>query len=212
MGITLDLTGQRFTRLVALEKAGQNEHKRQLWLCECDCGNKLVLSSNALNRGNTRSCGCLKLQVIGERRRTHGKSNSPEYNNWMAMKSRCCNTDNQDYALYGGRGIRVCKRWANSFENFLADMGTRPPGKNTIERVNTDGHYTKDNCCWATQRQQTRNKRNNHRVTVGTRTQTIAEWAEETGVPCRTLWSRIVTGWPPEKAILNKRFHRCRKD
>lgn len=139
---------------------------------------------------------------IGDRTRTHGMSRSPEYNNWVAMKSRCTNPNNQDYALYGGRGIQVCERWLHSFENFLADMGHRPRPRSTVERIDLNGHYCPENCRWASQREQTRNKSNNHRIEFRGESLTIAEWSERLGLPQRMIQDRIVRyGWSVEDAL-----------
>jgi hypothetical protein len=133
--------------------------------------------------------------------KSHGLSRSPEYNNWVAMKSRCHNVKNQDYALYGGRGIAVCERWRASFINFLSDMGGRPFPRATIERINTDGNYEPGNCLWATQEQQTRNKRTNLNLTLNGVTKCISVWARELGLHLATLQGRLERGWPIEQVL-----------
>jgi len=160
----LDLTGLRFGRLVVLSDAG-TVAGRSTWLCRCDCGGEKVVSSNSLNQGRVRSCRCLWDEV----RRVNGRktpgpiahggtlSHPREYHTWKGMRQRCMNERNRDFALYGGRGIKVAKRW-DSFEAFLADMGPRPPGM-SIDRINNDKGYSPSNCKWSTDHQQANNRR-----------------------------------------------------
>jgi hypothetical protein len=149
-----DLTGVRFGSLVAQWPSGF-QGKHTAWLCLCDCGTlKLVIRGNLVN-GSTTNCGCSHHLVTT----THGQSYSREYKSWMAMKSRCTNPRLRAWKWYGGRGISVCERWMNSFENFLADMGIRPLGKSLDRYPNRNGNYEPGNCRWATQRQQVANQR-----------------------------------------------------
>ena len=215
MGIIIDITGRRFARLTVVAMAEERVHGRIAWHCRCDCGRELIVSGNALQANNTRSCGCYKLDTTGARRRTHGKSRTPEYKNWCAMKARCYDTNNQDYGHYGGRGIRVCERWKDSFENFLADMGTRPHPRSTIERKDPNKDYSPANCQWASQKQQTRNKRTSRMLTVDGQTKCIGEWAEQYGVRQHLIAQRIRQGWPEDAAVKTaplKRWNRMRHD
>lgn len=127
--------------------------------------------------------------------------NMPEYRNWHNMKNRCLNQNIPEYKWYGARGIRVCDRWLNSFENFLADMGTRPSPKHSIDRIDNNGNYCPENCRWATQKQQSRNTRNNRKITINGICKTVAEWAEIVGMKQNSLLYRIRRGTPPEDAI-----------
>jgi hypothetical protein len=195
-----DLVGKRYERLTVIRESGRYR-KQVLWECRCDCGAVIHTTSNHLNRGNTKSCGCLKRELLGNRRRTHGLCRSPEYVSWCAMKHRCNNPENQDWEHYGGRGIKVCKRWEKSFRSFLADMGPQPPGQNTIERVNSDKDYKPSNCRWASQKEQTRNKRTTKRIEHNGETLTVGEWAERLGLSYSVLQSRIVRGWPIQLAL-----------
>lgn len=130
----------------------------------------------------------------------HGLSKSRIYGIWCTMINRCYNPHVKFYESYGGRGIRVCKRWHN-FQNFFADMGHRPGGL-TLERVDNDRGYSKANCVWATRTQQARNQRNKKRVRANGKLQTLSEWSEETGLSVGTIWRRIyVMGWPRKKAV-----------
>ena len=115
-----DITGQRFGKLVAVRSDGINPtRKGMMWICACDCGNEARIDGRQLRAGATKSCGC----IVGKCNRTHGRSNDPTYESWHAMKNRCNNESHNAYSRYGGRGIRVCERWQNSFAAFLNDMG-----------------------------------------------------------------------------------------
>lgn len=129
-----------------------------------------------------------------------GKKKSPEYSAWMLMLMRCRYPKYENFARYGGRGIRVCDRWL-SFVNFLTDMGPKPTGKHTLERKDTDGDYTTENCVWATPKQQARNKCNNRLVTLDGETKTVAEWSEVTGLPHYVICGRLNRGWSVYRAL-----------
>jgi hypothetical protein len=174
----IDLTGQRFGRLVALERDGFNKQNNVRWLCICDCANFVTVLCRSLRSGNTTSCGCLARERSRERAlrnglgtgpwnnprsKTHGESNrglnTPEYRSWASMLSRCRNPrDHSHWSTYGGRGITVCERW-NDYRAFLADMGRRPSLKHSIDRIDNNGNYEPSNCRWATPSQQQLNTR-----------------------------------------------------
>jgi len=158
-----DLIGQKFNRLLVIVSAGEDKWGKSKWWVLCDCGEYLTALGNALLSGNTGSCGCFQRDEVSKRSTIHGQSGdgnneeSSTHRSWRAMKRRCQNQQDTHYDIYGGRGIAVCERW-HSFENFLADMGEKPPGL-IIERINNDGNYEPDNCKWATYKEQAQNKR-----------------------------------------------------
>jgi hypothetical protein len=161
-----NIAGQRFGRLVAQSMIGTSRDRKAIWSTLCDCGASCVVRGKDLRSGNTKSCGCLRVDVTresGRARLTHGHSRrssrlTPEYISWSSAKTRCFNPNKDDYAHYGGRGITMCDRWRDSFEAFLADMGPRPKGK-TLDRINVNGHYEPRNCRWATPKEQQENRR-----------------------------------------------------
>jgi len=154
MSAAIDITGQTFGRLTAVQRVGTTQHKKALWLFTCECGNTTRTTAVDVRSGHTKSCGCLDL----ERKTDHGMATSPEYRTWWNMIQRCTNPKAPNYQNYGGRGIKVCEEWRN-FENFIADMGMRPTNKHSIERKDVNGHYGADNCIWADASTQIANKR-----------------------------------------------------
>jgi hypothetical protein len=164
----IDIAGQRFGRLVVIRRTG-TKRTSAVWLCHCDCGTNRHISGAALRSGNTQSCGCLHREAVIEsnrRKRRHGMAGTGTYRAWQDMKTRCTNSRRKCWNDYGGRGISICARWSNSFENFLADMGERPPGL-TLDRINNDDGYKPSNCRWATRLDQTHNRRPNPRKPSG---------------------------------------------
>lgn len=132
----------------------------------------------------------------------HGMRHSAEYRSWMAMKDRCLNPRGQFFHLYGGRGISVCKRWSDSFKAFFADMGPRPSVDMSLDRIDCNGNYEPGNCRWATDTQQSRNRRGyNSIITFHGQERTVSEWAEVLGIPSSNLGWRIRSGWSAERAL-----------
>lgn len=199
-----NLTGQRFGRLEVVSYAGPTGKQRQsTWLCRCDCGTEKVIRSTHLMSGQITSCGCFKVEQVRTANSTHGKSHMREYNSWQGMVARCTNPNSESFAEYGARGITICDRWLNSFEDFLSDMGTRPNETDSIDRIDNSKGYEPGNCRWASQVQQCRNTRRNKLITFDGETHCVSEWAELLGINKATLQSRLKT-WPIKKALTTK--------
>lgn len=198
----INLVGQKFSRLLVVELLGK--YKQYVYYrCKCDCGNELEASASKLKYGHVRSCGCLLADKNAARLTAHGASKggrvSREYDVWRGIKNRCSNPNEPAYGNYGGRGIKVCKRW-QSFENFLADMGNRPPGM-SLDRKDNDGDYSPENCRWATRIEQANNTRSNRLLTLDGQTKTVADWNRHMGYPRQTIHNRLSLGWSVERAI-----------
>ncbi len=178
-----DLTGKVFGRLTVLEF--RREGKIKKWLCVCECGNKKIIWGSSLKGGTTQSCGCLQKERTSKAKRTHGHTaahlyncETREYKAWCLMKYRCNNPHYHEYATYGGRGVKVCERWQNSFENFYADMGDKPTPKHTLDRFpDQNGDYGPTNCRWATQLVQQGNRTNNVWHEKNGRRMILSDWA-----------------------------------
>lgn len=191
-----DLTGQRFGRLVAVKYEYQ-KNGRYLWLFKCDCGNEKIIGSNNVKNGHTLSCGCLKKELLSKTYTKHGegsrgKGETREYRIWLAMRSRCLNKKTGHYKNYGGRGITICKRWAD-YKLFIKDMGRCPDGY-TIERIDNNKGYSPNNCKWASCKEQARNRRTTRLLSNGAVTMCLKDWSSLLNVQERVLRKYLKDG------------------
>lgn len=212
---SIDMTGQRFGRWTVVCRAPRpdgSSNRDARWEVVCDCGKHAIVTRTSLVNGDSQSCGCLQREltalVTPERFRTHGMTETSEYNIWCLIKRRCTNSHNNAYPRYGGRGITMCDRWLHSFENFYADMGPRPSPDHSIDRIDNDLGYSPENCRWADETEQQNNRRNNVTVTHDGKTLTLFEWSQIAGVPVELIRSRYRQGMPPEKMLFDGELSR----
>ena len=207
----IDLTNQKFGRLTVVSYNSNNKRGKPTWNCLCECGNISVVYGEHLKSGHTQSCGCSRVEKVKERFTTHGHrkrgNTSPTYYIWSAMIQRCTNPTDKRYMDYGGRGITVCDRWLNSFEHFLEDMGECPEGL-SIDRIDNNGNYCKENCRWSTITEQAHNRRNNVQLTFNGETKLQEDWATgwhiNSSVICYHLSQGRSMGWIYENKAKNK--------
>lgn len=184
MGQYKDRTGERFGRVVVLERAENSKHGKSRQRCKCDCGKIFVTDTQNLVNDDCQSCGCLRKELLGSAHRTHGLSKEAIYAVWCDMRHRCLNPQHHEYKNYGGRGISVCEEW-HKFEVFYAWAISSGYAKGlSIERKDVNGNYCPENCTWITMKEQARNRRNN--VVYDGKTQN--EWARELGLSRTTLF------------------------
>jgi len=196
-----DLKGRKFNKLKVLSFAYVNVGA--YWNCICDCGNEIIVSSSNMIQGNVKSCGCLL--------KKHGLYKTKIYKAWYGMKDRCYNKNNAKYHNYGGRGIKVCDEW-NNFINFKNDMYDsylkhikKYDKRNTsIERIDNNKGYYKENCKWATIIEQARNKLTTINITYNGETKCIIDWSRELGINKDTIYYRLKNGWSIEESLTVK--------
>lgn len=194
-----NLLGKTFGRWTVLKNMGKNPASNReglCWLCVCECGNQKIVPSESLIRGDSKSCGCLKRDLLIARYNNRERFRFKELHKngvgvYYAMLGRCKNPTNREFKNYGGRGITVCDRWRESFENFLEDMGDPPPGLQ-LERSDNDGPYSPENCRWATVLEQGQNRRTNKNFEWNGRRMTITDIARHEGVAYCSLRNMLM--------------------
>jgi len=197
-----DLIGKVYGRLTVKAEGVEKKGDKRTWVCECSCGSTSIVTTSDLVTGHTRSCGCLQKERAKEANKTHGYSRRrhPLYARWLGMRNRCNNPNDDYYDNYGGKGVKVCKRW-DSFTNFLEDMGECPEG-HTLDRRDNDGDYTPENCRWASPSEQSRNKSDTLWVNYQGNKVRLVELSEKFDVPFKLLYQRLYThGWSLERSL-----------
>jgi len=204
----VSLIGKKFGRLTVICIADRGKYIKTKWKCRCDCGNYVSILVTSLNSGNTKSCGCLHKDITRNLFTKHGhnkpKQRSLTYTTWDKMLQRCNNSNNNRYNHYGGRGIKICDRWQgkDGFVNFLADMGERLDKKYSIDRIDNNGDYCKENCRWITMKEQNRNCSRNIILDFHGETKCLEDFARQYSIHPEVLRYRICKAkWPIEKAL-----------
>lgn len=207
MGKRLDLAGVRMGNLVAIRPAGYSDkNKNVMWVCRCDCGNEITVRAWHYLHGGMYSCGCSRATGVKKTRNDYGENRKHAkrlLGIWEAMKTRCYkNNGSYLYSRYGGRGIKVCDEWLDSFMNFFDWAMNNGYEENlTIDRVDVDGDYEPNNCRWATRSEQSNNTTTNRNITYKGETRTLAEWSRILDVPYGRLRARLKYGWSIERAF-----------
>ncbi len=206
--VATDFTPEAFGRLTTIGprfriSGNGRSYKKSMQVCQCSCGNAVLVDLGAIKSNRTRSCGCLHSEVARKTATIHGKTGTTEHYSWQCMRQRCRYSDL--YTHHAGRGISVHPDWDNindGFQNFYDYMGPKPTPEHTIDRYpNKDGNYEPGNVRWATRTEQNRNTSRNHFVTYNGKTQCIAEWAEELGIKANTLVCRLRREWTVDRAF-----------
>jgi len=204
MNAFVDMTGMKFGRLLVIKRA-ENEFSPSrthvAWKCICDCGKEVTTRASSLRSGYVSSCGCLKTEML-KKKATARHGNEQEYRIWTGIKQRCLNKNSDAFGRYGGRGIYICETWEKSFSAFIDDMGKRPSPLHSIDRIDNEKGYEKDNCRWALISVQSRNTRVNRWVEIeGTRL-VITDWIKKLNVSQSTVYKNLKT-MSDKQALLN---------
>ena len=208
MPARIDIKNQKFNRLLALKYA-YSENKRTYWWFKCDCGKTVARLLNTVKKGGTASCGCLREEWMKKTFITHELTGTRFYFKFNNIRMRCNNPLTLNYHRYGGRGIK-CK-WKtivefkrDMYESYLIHVKKFGEKQTTIDRIDNNGHYCKENCRWATRKEQARNKSNSRSLTLNGTKKTITDWSKITGVSYKTIVSRLRYGWSIKKTLTQK--------
>jgi len=197
---------EKYGLLTFISEAGANKHAKKLWRLMCDCGKETVAIATQVRTGRTRSCGHLK---SAGNRRTHGMQGSKLYTAWCNMKLRCDNVNNKHYCNYGGRGITYDKAWS-SFEAFASDVGNPPSPEHTLDRIDNNGNYTKQNVRWAKRSVQSRNTRQNVWINISGETKCLYDWCAIYEITAGAVYRRVNKGASFQEAITTPKARRFR--
>lgn len=212
----VSLAGRRFGQWTVTDESRfemRGEFRKTLWKCRCDCGKVREVLAESLTKGKSTNCGHVRREKVRQRNYKHGRSETKLHVRWLGIIARCEQESHKGFHRYGGRGIRVCQRWRNSFVDFITDMGEPADEKLKIDRIDNDGHYScghcpecvgngwPANCRWVTNKANANNTRHNRFIEFDGLRLTMAQWAERLGVSYHIIRSRRRAGWTPE-AIL----------
>jgi len=189
--------------LVLRRSESKDGDSHAYWDCLCDCGNISRVSGSHLRGGFAKSCGCARDRwTTNPRRTSHGMAKTKEYHAWQAMKARCSNPNLPNYSRYGGRGIRVCKEWQDSFQAFFSHMSLAPSKGHSLDRYpDNDGNYEPGNCRWATATEQQANLRTNRIIEVDGVSKNLSEWARDLDTKANVLLTRLALGWSERDSV-----------
>jgi len=191
------IINQKINRWTVIEK-----NEPGYWSCKCECGNVRKIRGDSLKHGKSKSCGCLQKEIVSILSTIHGKHNTRIYKTWQNMKSRCNNPKTSKYHIYGGKGIKVCDEWLNSFQKFYEwGMANGYTNKLTLDRIDGNEDYQPENCRWATYKEQNNNTTQNHSITFNGETHNLCQWPEIIGVSNKCLSERIRRNWSIERAL-----------
>lgn len=196
-----NLAGELFHFLVPQRIVRRDQSGKIVWECKCLCGNFTEARANDLCTSQKKSCGCHKRNSSRERMRTHGGSRLPEFRTWIGIRLRCHDPRQPGYPKYGGSGIKVCRRWRDSFRAFLDDMGPKPTPRHSIDRIDSQKGYVPGNCRWATRQEQSDNRRTTVWLTFSGERLTLREWSIRTGLNQKTIYDRLRRGWTIQDAL-----------
>ena len=202
-----ELVGQRYGRLTVIEQAGKKNGFTN-WLCECDCGNMIVVQGTRLVHGQTKSCGCLSRDIVVARNKSMASGlfrDERIYRIYWGIVTRCYNTKDVSYKRYGARGIKMCDEWKNSFYAFQEwALSNGYQCDLSIDRIDNDGDYAPNNCRWADAKTQANNRSSTKRITIDGVTHSVSEWAAISGIDRNTIYRRLSSGWDTLTAIYAK--------
>lgn len=198
-----NMQGKQYGELTAIRPIGAVSKSRNIkWEFLCSCGRPCEIDGYAVRSGKVTTCQACAAKRTAAASIKHGMTKTVEFSTWTDIQTRCHNPNSSSYHNYGGRGIVVCSRWRESFQNFLDDMGLRPSNKHSIDRINVNGNYEPENCRWATRTEQARNRRNNRMITIDGETKTMQEWANQAGISASTIYLRSKAGITGRALIL----------
>lgn len=198
----VNLARQRFGRWYVAgpcEKRGNKIYWR--CICRCPARTERWVNGESLRSDKSTNCGCIRREKVAARNTRHGKTYTREYVNWCGMIARCENPNHKAYQRYGGRGIKVCPRWRESFREFFRDMGVPPSPRHTLDRIDNDGDYEPRNCRWVLNKKNCRNRPGVIMLTYRGVSLPLNEWAERKGLPPKTVYARIRRGWSVHQSL-----------